>query len=95
MADFWDDQGTLTTIKAQTLEKMICINLTADRRYRAGHWLGLAPIPYDRTLEALESRLGDKSGFLRFIRRTLTWMPEQRPTAKELLRDPWLTGKQT
>ncbi|KAJ9234302.1 hypothetical protein DTO169E5_6646 [Paecilomyces variotii] len=55
-----------------------------------GQWLGLAPIPRDRTLEALETRLEDKRGFLRFIRRALTWMPEERPTAKELLQDPWL-----
>ena len=56
-----------------------------------GNWLDLAPIPHDRTLEALERKLEDKTGFLRFIRRTLTWMPEERPTARELLQDPWLT----
>lgn len=27
--------------------------------------------------------------FLAFIRRTLTWLPETRATAYELLRDPW------
>lgn len=58
-----------------------------------GSWLGLAPIPHARTLEALETRLKDKSSFLRFIRKTLTWMPEERATAKELLQDPWLTGE--
>lgn len=55
-----------------------------------GKWLGLAPIPHDRTMERLESRLSDKSGFLRFMRKTLTWLPEERATAKELLQDPWL-----
>jgi serine/threonine protein kinase len=58
-----------------------------------GNWLGLAPIPEGRTMEALETRLEDNSGFLRFIRRALTWMPETRATAKDLLQDPWLTGK--
>lgn len=58
-----------------------------------GNWLGLAPIPEGQTMEALETRLEDKSGFLRFIRRVLTWMPEKRATAKDLLQDPWLTGK--
>lgn len=72
MADFWDDQGTLTTIQAQTHEKMISINLVTECGYCAEHWLGLAPIPYDRALESLETRLKDESGFLRFIRRTLT-----------------------
>ncbi|KAJ5121022.1 uncharacterized protein N7515_008983, partial [Penicillium bovifimosum] len=57
-----------------------------------GKWLGLAPIPEARTMEALECRSNDKADFLRFIRRTLTWMPQERATAKELLEDPWLTG---
>ncbi|PWY96538.1 kinase-like protein [Aspergillus sclerotioniger CBS 115572] len=57
-----------------------------------GKWLDLAPIPDDRTMESLESRLSDKSGFLRFIRRALTWLPEERATAQELLQDPWLAG---
>jgi serine/threonine protein kinase len=45
-------------------------------------------------MEALEARLENNSDFLRFIRKALTWMPEQRATAKELLQDPWLTGKE-
>ncbi|EAW16825.1 putative protein kinase [Aspergillus fischeri NRRL 181] len=57
-----------------------------------GNWLGLAPIPHGRTMEALESRLENKFSFLRFIRRALTWTPGERATAKELLQDPWLTG---
>ncbi|KAI2036432.1 hypothetical protein LOZ05_000670 [Ophidiomyces ophidiicola] len=64
----------------------------ADFWNEKGEWLGLAPIPYGRTMESLESRLEDKSGFLRFIRRALTWLPEDRATAKELLQDPWLGG---
>ncbi|EFR03858.1 CMGC protein kinase [Nannizzia gypsea CBS 118893] len=56
-------------------------------------WLDLAPIPENRTMEALETRLEGKEQemFLRFIRRALTWLPEERATAKELLEDPWLT----
>lgn len=61
----------------------------------AGQWLGLAPIPHGRTMEALETRLQDKAGFLGFLRRALAWMPEDRATAKELLRDPWLTGEKS
>ncbi|EZG08045.1 CMGC/SRPK protein kinase [Trichophyton rubrum CBS 735.88] len=59
-----------------------------------GEWLGLADIPEGRTLESLETRLEtrDKDAFLRFVRKALTWMPEQRATAKELLQDPWLLG---
>ncbi|KAI9042672.1 uncharacterized protein KD926_005278 [Aspergillus affinis] len=67
----------------------------ADFWDEQGKWLGLAPIPQNRTLEALETKLEDNTGFLRFIRRILTWMPEDRPTAKELLEDPWVTGEAT
>ncbi len=31
-----------------------------------------------------------KTGFLRFLRRILQWDPEKRPSALELLKDPWL-----
>jgi serine/threonine protein kinase len=46
------------------------------------------------TLESLAEDIQgsneDKEGFLRFIRRILRWEPEERPTAKELIFDPWL-----
>lgn len=32
----------------------------------------------------------DKEGFLRFLRRILCWLPEERPSAKDLIFDPWL-----
>jgi serine/threonine protein kinase len=48
------------------------------------------PIPTEKTLEAVETKLQDKTKLLKFIRRALTWDPEERPTAKELLQDPWL-----
>ncbi|KAI1957057.1 hypothetical protein LOZ58_005979 [Ophidiomyces ophidiicola] len=32
----------------------------------------------------------DKEGFLRFLRRILKWLPEERPRANEILYDPWL-----
>ncbi|KAL4780116.1 kinase-like domain-containing protein [Aspergillus varians] len=56
-----------------------------------GKWKGPAPAP-DYNLEALEERLqGDeKDDFLRFLRRMLCWLPEERATTKELLFDPWL-----
>uniref|UniRef100_A0A0D2XIU6 non-specific serine/threonine protein kinase n=1 Tax=Fusarium oxysporum (strain Fo5176) TaxID=660025 RepID=A0A0D2XIU6_FUSOF len=57
---------------------------------QVGKWKGLAPIPKNRSLEELETKLGDSSAFIAFLRRILTWMPEDRPTAKVLLQDPWL-----
>jgi len=32
----------------------------------------------------------DKRLFLDFVRKVLQWLPEDRKTAKELLKDPWL-----
>ncbi|KAF5024849.1 hypothetical protein F66182_3088 [Fusarium sp. NRRL 66182] len=58
-----------------------------------GNWLDLAPIPNNRSLEELETKLEDSSGFIAFLRRVLTWTPEDRPTARELLQDPWVSGK--
>ncbi|PWY64201.1 kinase-like protein [Aspergillus eucalypticola CBS 122712] len=52
-----------------------------------------SPVPIsDYDLETLEERLedGEKEDFLRFLRRMLCWLPEERATAKELLFDPWL-----
>ena len=44
------------------------------------------------TLEEMEKRMegDDRIAFLAFIRRTMQWEPEKRPTAADLLNDPWL-----
>ena len=49
------------------------------------------PIPHIG-LEQLERRLegADKDGLLQLIRKMLCWVPERRPTAKEVIFDPWL-----
>ncbi|RMZ75947.1 hypothetical protein DV738_g5249, partial [Chaetothyriales sp. CBS 135597] len=49
-------------------------------------------IPYSRTLadevpECIPEQ--DRDKFLAFMRRMLCWLPEERPTAKELKDDPW------
>ncbi|KAL4900463.1 hypothetical protein BDW74DRAFT_188292 [Aspergillus multicolor] len=56
-----------------------------------GYWKGVLPLP-GNGLEAREERLQgeEKKDFLRFLRRMLCWLPEDRATAKELLFDPWL-----
>ncbi|GLA86318.1 hypothetical protein AtubIFM56815_010577 [Aspergillus tubingensis] len=56
-----------------------------------GKWKGSAEIPAI-SLEKLEGNLQGKSqqDFLRFLRKTLTWNPDERHSARELLDDPWL-----
>lgn len=48
----------------------------------------------DTTLESLaadiEGHDRDKREFLRFLRRILCWLPEERPDVGELILDPWL-----
>jgi len=58
---------------------------------KPGNWKGLVPIP-SVNLEKLERRLDseDKQAFLRFIRRMLCWIPEERPSEGEVIFDPWL-----
>ncbi|KAJ5355463.1 uncharacterized protein N7496_012675, partial [Penicillium cataractarum] len=57
----------------------------------SGNWKGAAQIP-DYNIHSLEERLeGDEEDdFLRFLRRMLCWLPEERASAKDLLFDPWL-----
>ena len=59
----------------------------------AGNWKGLAEI-LDQSLESREFRLEseDKMLFLQFLRKTLRWLPEERPTAEELFSDEWVRG---
>ncbi|WEW61826.1 hypothetical protein PRK78_007322 [Emydomyces testavorans] len=56
-----------------------------------GSWKGVVPLP-DITLEGLGSEIAgkDTKGFLRWLRRILCWLPEDRATTEELLFDPWL-----
>ena len=49
-------------------------------------------IPSDFTLEKSITCMSgeEKTRFIHFAKRMLTWSPEERSTAKELLDDPWL-----
>ncbi|KAL2203243.1 hypothetical protein CC79DRAFT_1373390 [Sarocladium strictum] len=55
-----------------------------------GNWGDFVPIPAGKTFEAVDTKLQDKTKFLNFIHRDLTWASEERPTTKALLQDPWL-----
>ncbi|KAF2456099.1 protein kinase [Lineolata rhizophorae] len=56
-----------------------------------GNWKGSIPIP-DQSFEIRERWLSDEDRnlFLRFMRRIVRWMPEDRPTAEELAYDDFL-----
>ncbi|KAK4983622.1 hypothetical protein LTR50_007105 [Elasticomyces elasticus] len=95
---YWDKNGLYdlslsTRISASNgREDLVTRNFCAAAdAFQSGNWRGLVPIP-EANLEQLERRLQgeDKDGFLQFVRRMLCWMPEARPTAGEIIFDPWL-----
>lgn len=60
--------------------------------YPIGQWRNEIEIPKNIALGNSEGFLSgqNKEMFLEFLRGMLQWQPEDRKTAKELLRDPWL-----
>ena len=48
------------------------------------------PLPLERA--EVNLRDDDKAQFLKFMRKMLHWVPEERYSAKELLEDPWLNN---
>ncbi|KAJ5209217.1 hypothetical protein N7449_003596 [Penicillium cf. viridicatum] len=60
-----------------------------------GKWKNQINVPGGMSLENSEERLsgGNKEMFLKFMRGMLQWRPEDRKTAKQLLKDPWLDIK--
>ena len=57
-----------------------------------GRWIADVPIPQGNSLNSAERFLlgRNKAMFLDFVMGMLTWRPEDRKTARELLDDPWL-----
>ncbi|OQE17046.1 hypothetical protein PENFLA_c025G07319 [Penicillium flavigenum] len=60
-----------------------------------GHWKNEIKVPGEMSLEKSEERLNgrNKEMFLKFMRGMLQWRPEDRKTAKQLLKDPWLDNR--
>lgn len=82
--EYWDEKGT-------SICNLFFVRLmTNDTSVHTGNWGDFVPIPSEKTLDAAEMKLKDKTKFLQFMRRTLAWDPKMRPTAKELMTDPWL-----
>ncbi|KAJ5384277.1 hypothetical protein N7517_002188 [Penicillium concentricum] len=60
-----------------------------------GHWNNQVDVPGGLALEISEERLSgrNKEMFLEFMGGMLQWQPEDRKTAKQLLKDPWLENR--
>jgi hypothetical protein len=58
-----------------------------------GYWKGYPALP-PISLELVEEKLQGtaKDVFLDFMRSMLTWLPEKRLTARELLENTWQSG---
>ncbi|KAL9013981.1 MAG: hypothetical protein Q9173_001356 [Seirophora scorigena] len=82
-AEFFDEDGK------DISENQTMINDSA------GDWKAEIPIPARACLEDSEERLdgSNKEAFLRFMRKMMQWRPEDRQSAKQLLKDDWLNGR--
>ncbi|GAB7354871.1 hypothetical protein MBLNU459_g5514t3 [Dothideomycetes sp. NU459] len=58
-----------------------------------GKWRGIVPLP-EQTLETCETKLSgnEKAEFLDMMRQLLSWLPEYRPSAEDLLSQPFVRG---
>ncbi|PGH32900.1 CMGC/SRPK protein kinase [[Emmonsia] crescens] len=84
---FWDEN----VIPSRHIASSLVDWLLTHRGFYTGRWRNFAPIP-DITLESLAADIegDDKKGFLNFLRKILRWLPEERPTAGELVYDEWV-----
>ncbi|RDX56480.1 kinase-like protein [Lentinus brumalis] len=81
---YFDAQGK--SFVCCTPRRHICADWHAT-----GQWIGAKKLPND-SFELSEENLEgeEKAPFLDFVRKMVTWRPEDRPTAQELLEHPWL-----
>jgi hypothetical protein len=70
-------------VKSPILQFLACTCVTDAV---IGNWIASTPIP-DQSLESRETRLegSDQEILLAFARKVLRWLPEERPSAGELL----------
>ncbi|QSS62233.1 protein kinase [Histoplasma capsulatum] len=82
---FWDENAMLPSFDSTS---------SAFALFYLWKWKNLTPIP-DITLEslAIDVQGEDKEGFLSFLRKILRWVPEERPTAGELVESSSTEGQ--
>lgn len=81
------------TVSTICLPESLCARADADNV--SGKWKQDIEIPTGAELEDSEEFLEGKNKemFMTFMRGMLQWRPEDRKTAKELLKDPWLNDQ--
>jgi hypothetical protein len=86
MRNVFDDDGLF---EMQTPDKKVHLTDLLGR----WRWTGKYDIP-PVSLEQSEQNLSDKNKqqFLEFMRSMLRWLPEERKSATELLKDPWVNS---
>jgi serine/threonine protein kinase len=80
----YDDQGMLKVLGTRR-----DIKLTLTGRFKYPDLIPGKDFTFSNLTTFLENE-HDKAHFIRFAKRMLTSVPEERSTAKELLNDPWL-----
>jgi len=80
---YFDSQGTITRLTLHVIQEMT-LNYT-------GRVKDLPPSSFKRIWEFEENLQGYKQEvFFDFIKSMMRWLPEKRPSAKELLEHEWL-----
>ncbi|KAK3057780.1 hypothetical protein LTR09_000855 [Extremus antarcticus] len=82
----FDDGGNKTILYKLSLAKAQLWKLTIG----IGQWRGNPPLSLDSLEDRVTRPSQSKSEFLAFLRSMMTWRPEERKTARQLLADPWL-----
>ncbi|KAI8725617.1 Protein kinase domain-containing protein [Fusarium sp. LHS14.1] len=94
--DEYDDQthlGQITALIGPPPEDLLSKGQRTSIFYKSnGHLKDPSRIPTDFTLEKSITCMSgeEKARFIHLVKRMLTWSPEERSNAKELLDDPWL-----
>lgn len=89
MRHVFDEDG-LFEIQASD-EKIHLTDLIGYWKWKGKH--DIPPLSLEKSVQSLSGE--NKQQFLEFVRSMLRWLPEERKSATELLKDPWLNRATT